>query len=49
MPVPSWDRDGKRRGQYLVQHPEMAAEIEKQIRNLALSGNVVPDKKENAE
>jgi recombination protein RecA len=35
--------------EYLVQHPDMAAEIEKQIRNLALSGNIVPDKKENVE
>jgi recombination protein RecA len=35
--------------EYLLQHPETAAEIEKQIRNLALSGNVVTDKKEIAE
>jgi recombination protein RecA len=35
--------------EYLVQHPDMAAEIEKQIRNLALSGNIVPDKKESGE
>ena len=36
---------GKSR-EYLIQHPEIAAEIEKQIRNMALSGNVIPDKKE---
>jgi len=35
--------------EYLIQHTETAAEIEKQIRNLALSGNVVTDKKEIAE
>jgi len=35
--------------EYLLQHPEIAAEIEKQVRNLALSGNVVTDKKEIAE
>ena len=33
--------------EYLTQHPEIAVEIEKQIRNLALSGNVVTDKKGN--
>jgi recombination protein RecA len=35
--------------EYLIQHPEMAAEIEQQIRDLALSGKCVPEKKESVE
>jgi recombination protein RecA len=35
--------------EYLIQHPEMAAEIEKQIRTLALSGTIIPDKRESVE
>lgn len=32
--------------EYLLQHPEIAGEIEKQIRSMALSGNIVTEKNE---
>ena len=53
-----FDYEGTKLGQgrekareYLMQHPDAASEIEKQIRNIALSGNIVPlkDKKELTE
>lgn len=35
--------------EYLIQHPETSTEIERQIRNIALSGDEIPAKKDLAE